>query len=150
MNKSHLYLLVSISLLALPRVDSQAQTANTISQKSTNADLPSFVTSGLSAYKAKGPDEAVKVWIAGSPIDGSTGALTQANNLRQIQDFYGAYKAYEYVSSRSISPSTQVFYLVMNFEKGPLFAKFVAYKISKDWILTSFDFNTKEEMIFPK
>lgn len=117
---------------------------------SSNAvDLPQFVISGLNSYKAKGPEEAVKSWIANSPIDGSTAALTQANNLRQIQDFYGTYESYELVTSRAISPSTQVIYLVLRYEKGPLFARFVTYKSAKGWILTSFDFNTKQEAVFP-
>jgi hypothetical protein len=37
----------------------------------------------------------------------------------------------------------------MDFEKGPLFCKFVVYRSEHGWILTNFNFNTKEEQIVP-
>lgn len=134
-----LFLAASVSTIC------KAQTNNSL----TVQELPPFISAGLNAYKSKGPDEAVRTWIAKSPLEGNTAALTQANNLRQIQDFYGTYEGYEPVSSRTITTTTKVFYLVLKYEKGPLFAKFVSYETSKGWILTSFDFNTKEELILP-
>jgi len=82
-------------------------------------------------------------------MDGSKDALSQANVLRQVQDFYGAYQSYDVVSLRDTSPHINVIYLVLNYEKGPLFAKFVLYRADTGWILTSFNFNAKEEAIFP-
>jgi hypothetical protein len=112
-------------------------------------DLPPVILSGLQAYKDKGPDEAVRLWIKDSPIDGSKEALGQANNLRQVQNFYGAYQFFEVLSAYEIGRRTRIFYLTLNFENGPLFAKFMVYQSNHRWILTSFDFNTKEEMILP-
>ena len=37
----------------------------------------------------------------------------------------------------------------IDFEKGPLFAKFVVYRAAEDWVLVTFTFNTKEELILP-
>ena len=105
--------------------------------------------SGLDAYKMGGPNAAVTAWIKGSAIEGNKDALGQANVLRQIQLYYGAYKSFELVHTRTISPSTKVIYLVIDFEKGPMFARFDVYKTAQGWILTSFDFNTKEGQIFP-
>lgn len=112
-------------------------------------DLPPVIVSGLQAYKDKGPDEAVRLWIKDSPIDGSKEALSQANSLRQIQDFYGAYQSFEVISAYEIGHRTRIFYLTLNFENGPLFAKFVVYQSNHRWILTSFNFNTKAELILP-
>jgi len=113
-------------------------------------DIPHVVIAGLEAYKDKGPDEAVKAWIKDSPLDGNKDALTQANMLRQVQDFYGLYQSFETISTEDLSRRVRVVYLVMNFDKGPLFAKFVTYH-SEDhgWVLTSFNFNTKAELILP-
>jgi hypothetical protein len=124
-----------------------AQTSGT-TQKTTQ-DMPGFILAGLKAYKEKGPEEAVRVWIKESAIDGSKDALTQSNNLLQVQDYYGAYRDFEVVSIHEITPRTRVVYLVLDFDKGPLFAKFVAYRPDKDWILVNFNFNTKEEAILP-
>ena len=124
-------------------------TAQTLVKTVTVEDLPPVILSGLQGYKDKGPEEAVRLWIKDSPIDGSKAALSQANNLRQVQDFYGAYQFFEIISAYEIGHRTRIFYLTLDFENGPLFAKFVVYQTNHRWILTSFDFNTKEEMILP-
>jgi hypothetical protein len=124
--------------------------AQTTSKSQTGeAALPSFIVSGLQAYKEKGPEEALRTWIKGSALEGSKDALAQANALRQIQDYYGQYQAFEVVSTRDVSPRTRTYYLVLDFEKGPVFAKFVSYRSDQGWILAYFNFNTKEEAIFP-
>jgi hypothetical protein len=119
------------------------------SADSDSDKVPKFIQAGMDAYKAEGPEAAIKAWIKGSALEGSRDALTQANGLRQIGDYYGNYKAFEVSSSRTISPSTRIFYLTLEFEKGPAFAKFVIYKATEDWILVSFNFNTKPELILP-
>jgi hypothetical protein len=87
-------------------------------RKGLNEALPSIIVSGLDAYKAKGPEDAVRAWIKGSPIDGSKDALSQANVLRQIHDCYGAYQGFEVFSRRELSPTARLLYLILDFEKG--------------------------------
>ena len=111
--------------------------------------LPPVITDGLKAYKDTGPEEAVKAWIKGSPIDGSREALSQSNNLHQVQDFYGAYQDYDLVKIVTVSPRIMDVYLVLDFQKGPLFSKFVLYRTDQGWVLTSFNFNTKTDAVFP-
>jgi hypothetical protein len=112
-------------------------------------DVPAIITAGMNAYRDKGPDEAVKTWIKGSALDGSKEALSQSNILRQVQDFYGTYRSFDIVSSRVISSRSRVYYLSLNFDKGPIFAKFVVYRSEQGWILTSFTFNTNFDTIIP-
>jgi hypothetical protein len=119
------------------------------SQKQAPEAPPPIITNGLSIYKAKGPEEAIKAWIKGSPIDGSKEALMQANNLRSIEGYYGTYQSFEVVSTRTLSSKTKIFYLVLEFEKSPIFAKFLVFKTAEGWTVTSFDFNTKSELILP-
>lgn len=135
--------LCALLFMQLPAV------AQTLIKAGTAEDLPPVILSGLQGYKDKGPDEAVRIWIKDGPIDGSKEALSQVNNLRQVQDFYGAYQSFEFISGYEIGRRTRILYLTLNFEKGPLFAKFVVYQTNHRWILTSFNFNTKEEMILP-
>jgi hypothetical protein len=123
--------------------------ASSSKEKGASEGLPPIVVLGLEAYKSNGPEEAVRTWIKGSGIDGSKEALSQANVLLQVQEFYGAYRAFEIVSTKDLSPKTRVIYLVLNFEKGPLFAKFVVYRSGQGWVLAYFNFNTKEELVFP-
>src|ERR1700685_4151036 len=85
-------------------------------------EVPQIVLSGFGAYRTDGPDAAVAAWIKGSAIEGSKEALGQSNILRQIQLYYGAYKSFEFVHARSVTASTKVIYMVIDFEKGPMFA----------------------------
>lgn len=123
--------------------------AQTLIKAGTPEEVPPVILSGLQAYKDKGADEAVRIWVKDSPIEGSKDALNEAGNLRQVQDFYGAYQSFEVLSAYEVGRRTRILYLTLNFEKGPLFGKFVVYQSNHRWILTSFDFNTKEEMILP-
>jgi hypothetical protein len=120
-----------------------------VAQTHASEDVPKIVLSGLDAYKADGADAAIKAWIKGSALDGSKDALSQANILRQIQDFYGSYKTFDLIHTRNVSPNIRIIYVAMDYEKGPLFAKFVVYQTQQGWILTAFTFNTKEELILP-
>jgi hypothetical protein len=113
------------------------------------AELPSVVLSGLEAYKAKGPEEAVMSWVKNGPLDGDKDALSQANVLRQVQTFYGSYESFDVISSRDLTQRVRIVYLVMNYEKGPLFGKFVCYRSDREWMVTNFVLNTKETAVLP-
>ena len=126
-----------------------SRSTSVMAQTHTAEDLPKIIVSGLTAYKTDGPDAAIKAWIKDSPLDGSKDALAQANILRQIQDFYGAYKSFEVIRIRNLSPNIRIAFIALDFEKGPLFAKFAVYQTPQGWILTSFNFNTKDELIIP-
>jgi hypothetical protein len=141
------FLLVCFVLL-LGQFGAVAQSSDTSKKVSADA-VPPAVLAGLDAYKNKGPEEAILAWVKGSPMDGNKDALSQANILRQVQDYYGAYQGFEVSSTQDLSPRSRVIYLVLDYEKGPLFAKFLVYRAGQSWMLTSFTFNTKPELIFP-
>jgi len=101
----------------------------------------------LEAYKVDGPEAASKAWIKGSAFEGSKDALSQANVLRQIQDYYGSHESFEVISTHNLTKTTQIVYLAMNFQKGPVFAKFMAYHAADGWVSVTFTFNTKSEAI---
>jgi hypothetical protein len=124
-----------------------AQNSNS-SNRQADLRLPHVIIAGLEAYKDTGPEQAVREWIKGSPIDGSKDALSEANELRQIQETYGAYQGFEVVSTRDLSPRIRILYLILDYEKGPYFARFMVYRSEQGWILTSFDFDTKEDLVF--
>ena len=109
----------------------------------TAQGLPHIIATGLKAYVGGGPDEAVSAWTRGSVIDGSS----QANLLHQAQNLYGPYRAFEVLGTRQFGSRTEIVYLTLDYDKGPIFAKFVAYRSDQGWILASFDFSTKEDIL---
>jgi len=62
---------------------------------------------------------------------------------------YGAYTGYQAIKVKVISKTAKMVYLSMDYEKGPLFASFLSYKSGDKWILTSFTFNMKPEVVLP-
>jgi hypothetical protein len=114
------------------------------------SEIPPIVKSGLDAYVAGGPDAAIKALIAGSGLEGNTQALTQANVLRQVEDYYGKPESYDVLKSSAISPRSQFVYAAINYGKGILYARFQLYRKSDgSWITTEFSFNTKAQEVLP-
>ncbi|MCL2659972.1 MAG: hypothetical protein FWD64_05585 [Acidobacteriaceae bacterium] len=111
--------------------------------------LPPVINDGLELYKTHAPDAMITTWIKGGPLEGNRDAYAQIGFLRQVQDLYGVYQGYEVVVSQTLSQRTEVFYLVMHYEKGPLFAKFVVYKARAGWVVTSFNLS-KDDTILPQ
>ena len=68
---------------------------------------------------------------------------------QQVDEFYGKYLNYELIDVKEISETSKVVIISMNYELGPVYAKFLTYKAKAGWILVSFDFNTKPEIILP-
>lgn len=116
----------------------------------TDRTARSLIESGVVAYKQGGPEAAIKVWIKGSALEGNPAVLTQANALRQIQDFYGKPVGWDIVKEYEAGPRTRIDYIAVNFEKGAAYAKFQMYQTdSGAWIVTSFIFNTEANQVFP-
>ena len=105
---------------------------------------------GASAYLKDGASAAVTAWLKGSALEGNTQATSQANTLRQIEDFYGKPEGFEVISESTVSPKTTMVLAVINYQKGPLFARFQTYKLSSGlWVATEFKFHTEAAQIFP-
>lgn len=112
--------------------------------------MPTVIMDGLKAYKKKGPEAAIKAWIKGGPMERKEKeSLQYGASFKAIEEYYGSYKAHQMISRKDISSTSQLIILSMDFERGPVFARFLAYKGEKGWFLVSFDFNTKPEVIMP-
>ena len=145
--------LICLCLLTSPAIaTASAQALDDPPQRTAPAPvLPPVILSGLDGYKSKGgAEEAIRLWIRDSPLEGSKEATAQVDTLHQAESTYGAYQWYEIVRTREISPRTLIVYLVLDYERGPLFARFVVYRSNHRWIMTYFDFNAREESIFPQ
>jgi hypothetical protein len=143
-------LLCLCCLLVLPCAAKAQSTAQP--EAGENARIPHIIVSGFEAYKDNkdhGPEEAIKAWLKGGPLEGSKTALGQANTLREIQDYYGEYESFSVISTRDLTSRTKIVYVEIDFERGPAFGKFLVYRIEGGWIMISFDFNTKEDAILP-
>ncbi len=109
-----------------------------------------LVEEGLATYKKSGAKAAIEAWIKGSSLDGGKEALSQANILRQIEDYYGTLEDYAIIKSNKMSKRTKMILFVMNYNRGVTFGKFQAYQDKNgSWIATQFKFNTNVSLVWP-
>ncbi len=113
-------------------------------------DIPPVVLYGLKVYRAESPEAAFKTWIVGGPLEGDVSFLNQATSLfRQTESHYGKYREFDLIKVVDLTPTTKIIYLQMNFQKGPLFARFVCYRTELNWVIATMDFHTRAELILP-
>jgi hypothetical protein len=113
-------------------------------------DVPKIIQFGLETYKSEGPEAAVKAWVKGGPYDGNKDvAVGQATILRQAQGVYGTYRGYEVIREQDISASVRAFYLTLNFERGPVFSRFIVFRSEQGAMITALNFSVKPEDIVP-
>lgn len=109
-----------------------------------------IVESGLKAYKKSGAKAAMMAWVKGSGLENSKAAISQANSLLQIEDFYGSYEDHEIVKVNKISKRSKMILFVMNYENGIAYGKFQTYRSSKgSWVSTEFKFHTEAALVWP-
>jgi hypothetical protein len=113
-------------------------------------DVPPPVFLGLIAYRDKGLDAAVQAWIKDSAIEQHNEPLPQVDALRQAPRYYGVYRNFEFLGVQDLSMRVREVYLVMNYDRGPLFGRFLCFR-SEDhgWVVLNFDFNIRPEAILP-
>jgi hypothetical protein len=119
------------------------------SQQDPRPELPKILLAGFDSYRAAGPDEAMRVWLRNSPLEGTADAGTQEQILHAAGGRFGPWRAFDVIGARQISPSTRVVYLTLDYDRGPLFAKFVLYRTTQGYIVTSMVFSPNDTEVLP-
>lgn len=111
---------------AVPAVDSTDLTS----------EIPKIILAGLEAYTLTGAESAITAWVAGGPMEGDPSTASGADTFKNVEAHYGHYQDYLLIESKSLSSTTKLIYLQLNYEKGPLFARFLCYWNGSAWIVT--------------
>jgi len=114
---------------------------------SQTATLPPVVRAGLEAFKATGAPTAMKTWLANSPIPEQANATAAA--FENIEHAYGRMVGYETLEVIPLGTHASRSYVIVLYEKGPVYFWFDCYKSKNDWIMTGFLMNTKPDVILP-
>ena len=113
-------------------------------------DIPAIVSNGLDAFKTSGGKAALATWLKGSALENDSATnSTIIGILNEIDSAYGKMKGFEKLRVVSITPSFRRVYLLIKFEKGPIFVVFDCYKFNSEWIIPQLDFNTKAGSVLP-
>ena len=146
MRKSALFLVLPL-LLAAPAV-THGQGPGSVQAQTVDA-IPPFVLGGLEEYRNKNLEDAVKMWLKGSALEGMW-INHRAEELRKFIENDGAFQSWELMSVRTYSSRFRVLYLVLHFEKRPVFASFQVYRSDQGWILlNNYAFNEDPDKIVP-
>ena len=112
--------------------------------------IPRVIVDGIEKYRFSGADEAVKIWL--EPIRPQTqeAAAAYAEALRDAEGQYGKFVGYHLVSIKRLSAATTLVYLALNYEYGPLFARFLVYEYKSNQLVTHIEFGYIPEAVFPE
>lgn len=111
--------------------------------------LPKIILSGLDDYKSFGNKKAVITWLKNGPYENTVYANTLIDNLNSLEELYGGYKNYDLIKKLSVSNNIQYLTFAIYHDKGPIFAKFMVYYTSNEWIICNIDIDKKIENIIP-
>lgn len=135
---------IASTLLALPLL---------LASLAVQAQAPSpkaVFANGVQAYMKGGANAAINEWLKGSALEGNPQATSQANSMRTIEDFYGKPEGHEILSESPVSERSVMLLAVINFQKGPVYARFQLYKLATgSWVVTEFKVHTDATQLFP-
>ena len=112
-------------------------------------DVPPVVIAGLDAYRAKGLKPAYAIWSNGALEFDRASKEAVIAGLTQIELIYGKMIDYNVVKTIVIGSAVQRVYIVLLYERGPVFAYMDCYKTGDKWIVTDLMFHTKANAVFP-
>jgi hypothetical protein len=107
------------------------------------------LTSGFSAWTRGGASTALEAWQKGGLLEGDRKVAGELSYFNRIAPAIGAYKSADILVAQTVSQSSQLFYLAMNFDRAVVYARFLLYRTAQDWVVQNMDFNVKPEMVIP-
>ena len=113
-------------------------------------DIPNILTEGLNALQNTGGKAAVAVWHKGSPMENNASATASNERfLAEIEGDYGKMVGFELIRIVPLSPSCEWVYIVIKYEKGPVYGAFNCYKGSKGWVIPTYGLHTRASEVLP-
>jgi hypothetical protein len=120
------------------------------SQPRASEGVPAIITQGCEVYATDGREAAVNAWASKGPLDGDQAGLQKITDLLgQIEAYYGKYAGFDRIKLVHLAPKSQIAYMTLNYETGPLFCRFALYKSATGWVVTNANFHTEPTQILP-
>src|SRR5580700_5480598 len=114
-----------------------------------NTPIPSIIQNGFKSWAARDASYAFDVWKKGGLLETDVKPAQLARYFGQVDNIVGKYKSYETVETKTISASSRIIYLSINFEQAAVYARFLVYQKDSGWVIQNMDFSPKPEAIMP-
>ncbi|TLM60388.1 MAG: hypothetical protein FDZ69_13905 [Deltaproteobacteria bacterium] len=136
--------------LALAAPSRPAKPARAAKPAAAEREIPAVLKSGFEMYAKEGPKAAIECWTRGSAVEGRKEALSQDDDFKLLEEFYGRYVGYEFVREHRITKSTSTCLVNIKYEKGNLYSVFYLYrKPDGEQVITTFNVHTNPQAIWP-
>ncbi len=127
-----------------------ALAASSVCRAQNNQPVPEIINQGFNAYAQTGLNSALQVWLQNSLLDRNTLLKTELAALKQADATYGLFESGEVMRQVAITPRVTRVYLVLYYERSPLWAYFDLYKTRNGTqVISDIFFNTKVQVILP-
>jgi hypothetical protein len=111
--------------------------------------IPAIIEEGFKVWAAKDASYAFDVWKKGGLLESDAKPATLARYFARMDHTIGNYKSYETIQSKTISQSSKIVYLSVNFEQAAIYGRFLVYHGANGWVIQNMDFSPKPEAIMP-
>jgi hypothetical protein len=140
-----------MKIVALRRVAAALLFLATGAFLSAKEDLPDAVRQGLVAYAEGTFPIAIDVWLKNAALDDVAAAKQELNAIGAAEHLFGVYEGYEVVREVVLSSRIKRVYLVLNYERGPLWIFFDVYqKKDSTWEINRVKTNKNPEELLPE
>jgi hypothetical protein len=119
-------------------------------QPQVSREVPDVVPQGFAAYKALGTAAAMKIWLKGSHLEGSETASEEVRVLSRAEALLGRIEGFEVLQMTRLGSRTHLVHVVVHYERGPIFGRFLVYRLRNDWITNAIRFDPAPERVLPR
>lgn len=112
--------------------------------------VPELINQGFNAYAQTGLNAALAIWLQNSLLDRDTLLKSELAPLKRADANYGLFESGEVMRQVAITSRVTRVYLVLYYEKAPLWAYFDLYRTrAGNQVISDIFFNTKVQVILP-
>lgn len=116
----------------------------------TRVQPPALINQGFIAYAQNGLSTALQVWLQNSQLDRATLLRSEMAALKYADTNYGAFESGEVMHTVAITPRVTRVYLVLYYERAPLWAYFDLYRLRNgNQAISDVFFSPKVQVILP-
>lgn len=144
------FLRLCLVILVVASRQSLVASEETTSVQEDYSSVPSIVSDSLQLYREQGAEAFIKAILKGGPLEGDENSAKELERMRVVEKYYGRMQQHNFVNVLKIAPFYKKIYVILQFEKGPVFCNIDCYYTSKNmWIVSAFVFDTDIVKVFP-
>lgn len=112
--------------------------------------IPKALEQGFESYKQEGVSAAFDKWLRGSILNLSAQKKQFVKKLETVESLCGTFTGYSMLHQQPLAANSQISYVQLDYQRCPVFARYVLYKVEKNWVVVQFNLHTRPQEILPE